>query len=460
MQSDKFRIALIGRTNVGKSTLFNRILGKRSALVFDRNGVTRDSKEGDAEIWGKKVSLIDTPGMFDYAECDQNPELMQAISTKVKEVIDSANIILFVIDGVLGITEYDREIANILRKTGKTIIVVVNKSEKKVSQLMYIEAVEFGFGDVISISAEHSIGIDSLYETIFPLITETNDEIADNENTIKLTFIGRPNVGKSTIVNRILGEEKQLVADFAGLTRESSEAYFEFENRKIKIIDTPGLRRRSRANDVLEKISASSSVNSYKNADIVVLLIDASSLQNGKIEKQDLTLASNIIKNGKVLIIAFNKYDKAPYGKDDTPEFLKRNFSKSLSQLKDVPFLFISALDGTNVVKMLKMAFAVYEIQKEKIKTSDLNNWLLELNATDLLQSGSAKFKLKYITQIKTTPPTFIIFVSNKSKIRVDHERFIINRLKKDFSMNSITINVFFREQKDHNRKLRKFSKS
>ena len=456
MQSSNFKIALIGRTNVGKSTLFNRISKTRSALTFDRPGVTRDAKEIEVEIWGRLATLIDAPGMFDYAECDNKPELMAAISKKLDEIIKSSDLILFVLDGVAGITEYDREIARILRKTGKRIIVVVNKGEKKEATVAYAEATEFGFDDTVQISAEHGFGISELFELIYSIIPsyydipneEDDDEQTVDDLPIKLAIIGRPNVGKSTIVNNILGEEKQLVADFAGLTRESSESDFEFKGRKIKIIDTPGVRRRARIYDVLEKISTSNTRKAYRNADVVILIIDATSLECGEIEKQDLNLAADAISEGKALVIAFNKYDKTPYKKDEVPEFLKRNFKNSLSQLKEVPFLFTSALDGSNIDKMLSIAVSAYDKQTIKVKTHELNEWLSEINQSNLLQSGSARFKLKYIVQVGGIPPTFMVFVANKENMRVDHERFIINNLKQHFGFQDVPVNVYFKAQK------------
>ena len=450
MRLDKFQIALIGRTNVGKSTLFNRLSGTREALAFDRPGVTRDIKEKSIDIWGKSAVLIDSPGMFDYADCDNDPKLMSAINAKLNEIIKNSNLVIFVIDGVVGITPNDDEIARILRKAGKKVIVAVNKSESKSSAFSFADAMKFGFEDVVQISAEHGLGIDELYEILnkyLPENSKSEQQKDEDSEIIKLAIVGRPNVGKSTIVNKLIKKDKQLVADYAGVTRESSSSDFDFEDRKIRIIDTPGIRRQSKIKDILEKISVSSSKNSYKKADAVILVIDASTLIAGEIEKQDLTLASDIIKAGKAIVIAFNKYDKTPYKKEDKPEFLKRNFARSFSQLKDVPFLFTSALNGENINKMLKTVISVYDKQAKKFKTSDLNDWLNFINQSDILQNGSAKFKLKYITQVGSIPPTFLIFVSNKTNMRNDHKRFIINNLKNYFSLSDIAINVIFRDQ-------------
>ncbi len=451
MKSDRYRVALIGRTNVGKSTLFNRLSGSRRALTFDRPGVTRDIKESIVDIWGKTAILVDSPGMFDYAECDNKPELMSAINAKLRDIITSADLVLFVMDGHVGVTPRDTEIARILRKNDKDVVVTVNKCERKSSENAYIDAMSLGFREVLSISAEHGIGITELYEVLDKYIPEPSVKAQAetiDDSVIKLAIVGRPNVGKSTLVNKIIGEDRQLVADFAGLTRESSHIDFNYGDRKLRIIDTPGIRRSARVHDILEKISVSNSRNSYRRADAVILVIDASTLISGKIEKQDLTLAADIIKAGRALVIAFNKYDKTPYAKDETPGFLKRNFAHSFSQLKEVPFLFVSAISGDNVGKMLEMVISAYDKQATKIKTSVLNDWLARINKSDLLQSGSARFKLKYVTQIGSIPPTFLIFTSNKSNMRADHERFIVNDLKSSFDLMNVAVKVIFRDQR------------
>lgn len=451
MPLDKFQIALIGRTNVGKSTLYNRLSGSRDALTFDRPGVTRDLRERTIDIWGKRATIVDTPGMYDDSECSNNPLLMDAINAKLDDVIEASDLILLVVDGNTGITHRDFEIAQRLRKKSKKVVVSVNKSEKKSANNAYIEAMSLGVPDIIKISAEHGLGIPELYEVLNRYIPGHNTDILeqkDPHDIIKLAIVGRPNVGKSTIVNRIIGEERQLVADFAGVTRESVSAEFEFFNRQIRIIDTPGIRRKSRIKDALEKISVANSKSSYKRADAVILVIDASTLIAGEIEKQDLTLASDIVSSGKALVIAFNKYDKTPYEKNDKPEFLRRNFAQSFSQLKDVPFLFISALNDENLSQMIQMVISSYDKQAKKIKTSDLNEWLLLINRSDVLQSGSARFKLKYITQIGSIPPTFLIFVSKRASMRADHERYIVNNLKSSFNLEGVAVKTIFREQK------------
>jgi GTP-binding protein len=452
---NKFRVTLIGRNNVGKSTLFNRISKSREAITSDKPGVTRDFREKRVDIWGKSIFLIDTPGMFDKTNND-HPELIKAINEKMDDVIKSSNLIIFVIDGVTGISPNDFEIAKVLRKSDKDVIVVINKSETQKAESVHIDALELGFGDIVRVSAEHGNGMSDFFELIDKYLPENlyfEDEEDKKEEIIKLAIIGRPNVGKSTMINTILGTNKQLVADFAGVTKESSESIFEFKGRKLNIIDTPGIRRHAKVHDVLEKISVYNSRNSYKQADATILVIDAESLEHGKIEKQDLVLASNIIEEEKPLVIAFNKYDKTPYKKNDIPSFLKYAFATRLSQLKEVPFLFVSALKNENIEKMMDMLLSIYDKQKKKIKTSTLNEWLHEINKTNLLKGGIVRFKLKYITQIGILPPRFLIFMANKENMRLDQERYIMNSLKRCFNLGDTAVSVIFKESSVKKRK-------
>jgi GTP-binding protein len=281
-------------------------------------------------------------------------------------------------------------------------------------------------------------------------ITNSKSLLRVDADSIRMAIVGRPNVGKSTLTNSIIGESKQLVGDFSGLTRESSEYAFTFADRKLKIIDTCGMRRQARVLDMLERISVSNTKKAYKNADSVVLLMDATSLISGKIEKQDLNLAANIVNSGKSLIIACNKCDKTPYRIDDVPPFIRRNFRHGLSQLKDVPFLFISALRRENIETLLRRVIEVYDKQRRQFKTSDLNGWLQELNRRDLLQSGSICFKMKYITQVGQLPPTFLIFTTNRDRILESHRRFINTDFKRAFDMQDALIHIKFVDNRDH----------
>ncbi len=450
MQSDSFfKIALMGRTNVGKSTLFNRIVRAKNALTYNRQGVTRDAKEKTITIFDKIVTLTDSPGMFDYAECDNKPELMNAINEKIKTVIENSDLIIFVTDGIAGLSTNDFKTADILRKSGKNIIMAVNKTEGTVKEQAYVDAVTLGFKNTIAISAEHDIGINELLDCVYKHIPEQliSTEEMRQKNFIKLAFIGRPNVGKSTLTNALLGTDKQLVADFPGLTRESSAFDFTYNGTNLKLIDTPGVRRKAKITDKLEKISVTSTLRSYRHADVVVLLIDATTVEHGVLEKQDLTLASNVLNDGRALILAFNKYDKTKFKKNSKPKDLVYNIQHSLAQHKDVPFIFISAVNKDNLNKLIDLVVKTYERHRIKINTSKLNRWLQIINDTDVMKSASMKFKLKYVTQIGETPPTFLIFVSRLQEMRDDKERFIQNHFKQHFNLNDIVVRFVFKSQ-------------
>ena len=446
MHLDSFKIALIGRTNVGKSTLFNRLIRSNQALTFNQPGVTRDTKEKEIFIFNKRAVLIDCPGMFDYAECDNRPELMNAINAKLNSIIRQADITVFVIDAIEGITFNDRKIADILRKAGKKVILAINKTEGNAKHQGLADAASLGFSKNILISSEHGLGIDELLENIYDTIPD--DFIDEQENEIskcvKLAFIGRPNVGKSTLINALLGSDKQLVADFPGLTRESAMFDFDYNGTKFKIIDTPGVRRKAKIHDRLEKISVTDSLRSYRHADAVVLVIDATSLKEGFIEKQDLTLASHVLKDGKALVIAFNKYDATPYKKNSQPAFLRRNFERSLAQHRDVPFLFISALKNENLNRLIETVQKTQEQHKVRINTSKLNRWLQIIGQSEAMSHAAGK--LKYITQIGETPPTFLIFVSKE--LRRDQERFVLNHFKRHFNLQETPVKLIFKRGK------------
>ncbi|MDR2074648.1 MAG: ribosome biogenesis GTPase Der [Holosporales bacterium] len=434
-----FKVAIIGRTNVGKSTLFNRLSRSRDAITFDRHGVTVDLREKIVDVYDKKCILIDTPGMFD----------LKITEKMLKEVIREADVILFVIDGMFGMTGKDTEISNILRKSSKKkVILVVNKSEKKESDAIFIETLEIGFENNVQISAEHGSGIEDLLETLFKMIPENNQNASEmGMDYIKIAIIGRPNVGKSTIVNQIIKEDRRLVADISGLTRESCDINFEFNDRRLKIMDTPGVRKKAKISDHLEKISVANTQKAYKEADVVILVIDASTFIAGEIERQDLLLASQVIHDGKPILLTLNKVDLTPYAKDESPEFLRKNIQKGLHQLKHAPFIFTCGESGENIDRMLLKVLELHDKQKKKIKTVELNKWLSKVKDSDILRRGSSQFKLKYMTQISTTSLKFLIFCTKIENIKESHKRFLTNHFKKQFNLEEIPVDLYFRAQ-------------
>ncbi|MDR1364972.1 MAG: ribosome biogenesis GTPase Der [Holosporales bacterium] len=454
------RVVILGRTNVGKSTLFNRLISRREAIVFDRPGVTRDLREKDVVLLGSiQACIVDTPGLFDTVAFGGQRDLVQHVDSELNRIIGATALMLFVLDGVSGITSIDREIAQFIRRSGKPVIAVVNKADCNGTDAVCYEAAELGFDLILKVSAEHGAGIDSLLEKMsdfLPAIPSSpNTEQAgqhDDARAIRLAIVGRPNAGKSALVNAMVGQSRRLVGDFAGLTRESSELEFEFARRRIKVVDTPGLRRKSKMADTLDMVVDSNGRNAYKSADAVIVVVDATSLVSGEVESYDLKIAADVVKEGKPVIIAFNKCDITPFNQNDTPEFLKRNFRTSFAQLKGIPFLFVSALHRTNIGKMLRLALSMYDKHNSRIKTSGLNSWLRDMCQGGWLQNCAARFNLKYITQVDANPPTFLIFVSNGASMRDSQRRFVINSLRARFELNDVAIRVLFRESSERRR--------
>jgi GTP-binding protein len=494
-------VLLIGRSNVGKSSLFNRLTKSRDALVFDSPGVTRDIRIKKCTILDKVVRLIDTPGLktsLDKMLKSNEPGLDKEMEKKVLDLMLSPNLSLFVIDGETGPTPEDSEISNEIRKSGNECIIVVNKIDKKKSRNSLSEAFELGFDRVIHVSSAHGTGINELIEQIHSMVQDlsnskelsdltideksyglhcTNCQCTDNTNictliehtetsknivnsstynnasseteikqNIKIALVGRPNVGKSTLINMILGENRQLVADFSGLTRESAEFELEFLGQKLTIIDTPGVRRRSKVSDPLEKISASLSKGACRRAHVVIVIMDSTCIENSHVEDQDLSICSDVISMGKPVLVALNKCDQIQYKKKSISDFVSKSFKNSLSQLKNISFLFISAQNNINVRKMLNVAMSLHAKQFIKIKKVDINKWLEELNKSEVLSKPSTKFKLKYINQIRNNPPTFLVFTRRKRNMLGSHEKFIRNRLSESFGLTDVPIRVIFKE--------------
>jgi GTP-binding protein len=380
---------------------------------------------------------MDTPGIFDD-NCDCS--IAHDIESKLIAAIREAGAVFFVVD------DADYDTARLLRKQNKeNVVVIANKNDKN-SQAQ-VAALELGFPIVISVSAEHGDGIFALLEHLYAMLPDEIEKTEPEENDVKLAIVGRPNVGKSTIINTIIDANKRLTADFSGTTRETCEVSFDFMGKRISLLDTPGIRRKSCVDDVLEKISIITAQKAYKDADMVILVIDGVSLKNGTIEKQDMTLASSIIENGKTLIIAINKVDLTPYSfYKATPIFLKQELNRNLSQLKNVHTVFVCGHNRSSVLSILSKAIYVLEKQDKRIKTSNLNNWLADLNKTDIMQS--VRFKLKYIAQIGSSPPKFLIFATNIKNIRDSQKRFIINNLSSFFNYEGVLIRVLFKEQR------------
>lgn len=435
-------ITIVGRTNVGKSTLFNRLTGKKRALVNDRPGVTRDRREGDATLYTYPFKLIDTAGL------EQNDALQDLMWKQTEKAIQQADVILFLVDVRTGITPLDKEAGKKLRKANKTVILVANKSEGFLEPPQELYAL--GFGTPVLISAEHGLGMGDLFEVlkeyIVPEETDKSNEkkeVVFSDELIDIAIVGRPNVGKSTLINRIIGENRLLAGPMAGLTRDAISINWEYHGKKIRLTDTAGLRRHAKITDDLEKLSAADTRRSILLSHVVVLLLDA----DGILDKQDLTIARQVIEEGRALIIAVNKWDIVS-NKKERISLLNERIESSLTQIKDIKTLTISARTGEGLDLLMKAILDIYAIWNTRISTGKLNRWLAEMIATNPppLSATKRPIPLKYITQIKTRPPTFALFSSNPEKLPESYLRYLIKGLSSYLKIGSVPIRILMKK--------------
>ncbi len=442
-------ISILGRPNVGKSTLFNRLAGKKLAIVDDSPGVTRDRRLAIGNIGDLEINIIDTAG---YEEVFDN-SLEGRMQKQANQAIKESDLVLFLIDSRAGITSLDTIFSKWIRTQDIPIILIANKYEGPSGDHGFYESYKLGLGDPIAISAEHGDGLADLYQAIAPhhedqkpsKITKPDSqvetELDDFFGPIQLAIVGRPNVGKSTLVNQLLGEERVLTGPEAGITRDAISINWQYEDRAIKLIDTAGLRRKSKVTNKIESLSALDSHRAIQYAQIVVLVLDS----NDMLEKQDLTIARKIIDEGRILIIAANKWDLIDKKKVYI-EKLNDRLKKSLPQVTDLPTVLISALTGKNIDKLILEAFKLFKIWNRRIQTAKLNQWLLimtERHPPPL--SNGRRIRIRYITQVKTRPPTFVIFSSKGNQLPESYRRFLINGLRIDFNLPGVPIRLLIR---------------
>lgn len=438
------RIAILGRPNVGKSTLFNRLVGKKIAIVHDEPGVTRDWREAPARLSDLHFSLIDTAGLEGF----EHLGLKEQIDAQTEKVLASADLILFVIDGREGVTASDQVLAQKARLTRKPVIFLVNKCEGNVAKAALLEAYQLGFENPIPFSAAHGEGLDGLYDQLRLYLDEESPEEEEDPQEIetaplKIAVVGRPNVGKSTLMNTLIGEERLLTGDQPGVTRDAIRIPFTYGGRHLLLADTAGLRRRARVEEGLEKASTLRTLEAIRYAQVVILVIDALEPLN----KQDLTIASLVVREGRALVIALNKWDLA----DHTllPD-LKRRLESALSQISGVPFIPLSALRNKNIDKLMTAAMQMEAIWNKRIPTSALNRWLADVEAhhPPPIVRG-ARIRLKYITQVKTRPPTFSLFLSKASDLPDSYVRYLEKKLREDFNLFGIPLRLQLRQGKN-----------
>ncbi|MDP4724754.1 MAG: ribosome biogenesis GTPase Der [Alphaproteobacteria bacterium] len=464
-------VAIVGRPNVGKSTLFNRLVGRRMALVYDQPGVTRDRKIAKAEFAGMTFTLMDTPGLFDPGEGDQPAIVTEGMRKQALKALSEATIILFVIDGRLGCTPYDQDLAKMLRKQNVPVIVLVNKCEGKGTEAGVSDAHRLGLGEVVAISAEHGIGMDDFHEALAEYITidygdEDEDEFKEKydfdseeaeaeaeayrlKRSLKIAILGRPNVGKSTLVNALLEEEAQLTADYPGVTRDSISFAWDYKDRAIELVDTAGIRRKSKVDGAVEKLAVYDAERTMRFAEIVVLVIDASIPTDELIEKQDLMLASSVLEEGRGLIIALNKWDlvKNP---DATLKHVHEQLEIQLTQARGIQCVTLSALKGHNLTRMMDQVLLMEKLWNRRIPTGELNRWLqFTVDAHPAPIVSGHRIRLKYMTQIKSRPPTFKVFCTKAADVPDSYVRYLTNALRRDFKMPAVPIRFQFKSQKN-----------
>ncbi len=448
-----FTVAIAGRPNVGKSTLFNRLIGQRHALVDDRPGVTRDRREATAYIAGVPIKVIDTAGLEEAAKDSLERRMVEQSTLAV----DEAHLCLFVIDGAAGLNHADRHYADWLRMKDKPVILLVNKCEGSRGDDGYMEALTLGFDDVIMISAEHNEGMGELYDVLLArqdiyekaeghLSVEAQKALDDEGNEIpqlQLAILGRPNAGKSTYLNCLLGEDRMLVGPEAGITRDAIATDWQYKGQPIKLIDTAGIRRRSHVREKLEKLSVSDALRALNFAHVAVLMMDA----NIALEKQDLAIADVIIKEGRPLVIALNKWDEVK-DKDAVLDEVQYQVNKILQQIRGVPIITISALKGVNTDNVIDAALELYKTWNVRLPTAKINQWLKDAESKHLPPLGKNKrrIRLKYITQGNTRPPTFTLFANRPEDIPKSYRRYLVNDLRSVFGLDGVPIRMMFRK--------------
>ena len=433
-------VAIVGRPNVGKSTFFNYIVGKRISIVQDEPGVTRDRVYADATWKGKTFTLIDTGGI----EPESEDIIVSQMRDQANIAIDIADVIIFLTDIKQGVTAADKEISLMLKKSKKPVVLVCNKADNygKTSDDIY-EFYNLGLGDPHPVSSVNAIGIGDVLDAIYEEFPETEKE--DDDETIKVAIIGKPNVGKSSLVNQILGENRVIVSDIAGTTRDAIDSNFENEFGKYVFIDTAGIRRKSKVDEQIEKYSVMRSLLAVERADVCLLMIDA----NEGVTEQDRKIAGEAHEAGKASIIVINKWDA--YEKDEhSMEKYKKQVYSELAYLSYAPIIFISAKTGQRVNKLFELINQVANQNALRVSTAVLNQVLNEAIAIVQPPTDKGKrLKIYYMTQASTKPPTFVVFVNDKKLFHFSYERYLVNQIRKEFTLTGTPVRIMVREKKD-----------
>ncbi len=439
------RVVILGRPNVGKSTLFNRLAGRKLAIVHDQPGVTRDRKVAIADMGPVDFEIIDTPGLEQAAE----GSLESAMTSQAMVALEDADIILFIIDARSGLTPEDRFFADLARRTGHPVILGANKSESHRASPGLMEAYELGFGDPVALSAEHGLGISDLYAALEPHLQADAEDIEeaeeDTDALLQIAIVGRPNAGKSTLMNALLGEDRVLAGPQAGLTRDAIMVETTLGGKPVKLVDTAGLRRKARVQESLEKLSVGDALHAIRFAHVVIVMIDATQ----PLEKQDNVIASLIEREGRACVLAVNKWDLVT----EQPKVLLGDIRHRLDdvapRMKGIPVVPMSASKGQGFQELTKAVFKVYELWNTRIPTAELNRWLDEATMRHMppLVSGR-RIKLRYATQAKSRPPTVIIFVNRKG-LPDSYIQYLRTSLRSTFKLPGIPLRISMRTGKN-----------
>ncbi len=461
-----FTLAIVGRPNVGKSTLFNRLVGKRLALVDDQPGVTRDLREGDARLMDMRFTVIDTAGLEEVTD----DSLQGRMRRLTERAVDMADVCLFLIDGRVGVTPTDKVFADILRRKRAKVILGVNKAEGRAGESGALEAWELGLGEPLRLSAEHGEGMEDLYQVLRPLAGEFAERAAqdapevdvdipedsEEEGTaplitaakpLQIAIIGRPNAGKSTLVNKILGEDRMLTGPEAGITRDAISVRADWQGTPVRIWDTAGMRKKAKVVEKLEKLSVADGLRAVRFAEVVVVLLDAQI----PFETQDLRIADFAETEGRAVVVAVNKWDLEDDKQEKLAE-LKEMFERLLPQLRGAPLVTVSAKTGRGMDRLHTAILKAHEVWNRRVPTAKLNQWLGAMTeAHPPPAPGGHRIKLRYITQAKTRPPGFVIKCSRPEELPESYKRYLVNGLRADFDMPGTPIRIFLRGQGDQN---------
>ena len=461
-----FTVAIVGRPNVGKSTLFNRLVGKKLALVDDQPGVTRDLREGAARLVDLRFTVIDSAGLEEATD----DSLQGRMRRLTERAVEMADVCLFMIDARAGVLPADEVFADILRRKNANVILAANKAEGRAAEATILEAYALGLGEPIRLSAEHGEGLTDLYNALRPIaekaeedaeqeapeidvdVSDDEDEdaparVPTKERPLQIAVVGRPNAGKSTLVNKIIGEERLLTGPEAGITRDAISVQTVWGDVPMRIFDTAGMRKKAKVQEKLEKLSVSDGLRAVKFAEVVVVLLDVEI----PFEQQDLRIADLAEREGRAVIIAVNKWDTEDEKQDKLKE-LKQSFETLLPQLRGAPLVTVSAKTGRGLERLRDAIMRAHDVWNRRVTTAQLNRWL-----TGMLEQhpppapGGKRIKMRYMTQVKTRPPAFVVMTSHPDQVPESYKRYLINGLRDDFDMPGTPIRLYLRDQGDKN---------